>query len=258
MLLYLILNTFSVYFASQVLQGSKYIRGTSHDKITQNNITYNALYSVLVVLGLHSLQQIQINSRKGLFVYTLCCHLGAMAFALGGEYGPLRDFSITPGFWHRLSPIAKLIVSAIFLLVFILFAIQGLRAKRKKTCYKQWWPWAVLFVTWLILWLTILKDHFYVHVHHALFAGLFTCWFSDFQSKLDLIVNAILTGIVIEGIDFYGIGELSLFIFFNQPLHDITLILSWLAVVIGLVCTILYKSPVPHNSNKQIDMIDLK
>ena len=255
MLLYLILNTMSVYFASQVLQGSPYIHDTSHNKITQNNITYNALYSVLTVLGLHSLQKIQIKSRSGLFAYTFCCHLGAMAFALCGEYGPLREFSITPGFWHRLSPIAKLIVSAIFLLVFILFTIQGFRAKRTKTCYKQWWPWAVLFVTWMILWLTILKDHFYIHVHHALFAGLFSCWFSDFQSKLDLIVNAVLTGIVIEGIDFYGIGELSLFIFTNQPLHDITLLLSWIITAIGLIFTILHRRTV---SDKQVHMIDLK
>jgi len=239
MLLFFIFNALSVYFASQILQESKYISSQSHNTITQFNVTYNALYSVLVVLGLHSLQKIRIASKFQKLTYTICCHLGALSFALAGEYPPLKQFSITPGFWGRLSPIAKLIVAGIFLIVFILFTIQGLRARKQKTCYRQWWPWSILFIIWSVLWMTILKDHYYIHVHHALFAGLFSCWFSDSNSKLDIIVNAFLTGIVIEGIDFYGIGELTLFILQKQTVFELGMQISWGVAVISLLFVIL-------------------
>ena len=235
MLLFLIFNIFSVYFASQALQESTLISQHSHNTVTPFNITYNALYSVLVVLGLHQLQQLcEWNSRQKI-LYTTTCHIGAIVFGLCGEFGPLRNFSITPGFWGRLSLEGKCMIVLLALIIFALVSFQGYRAARTKTCARQWVPWFVLGLVWFVLWVTLLKDHLYVHVHHALFAGFFSCWFSR-NSSFDIGINGILTGIVIEGIDFYGIGELTLFIIDSQQgVFDIGLRLAWILSVIGLM-----------------------
>jgi len=239
---FLIFNAFSVYFASQCLQQSPLINPKSHDPITQFNITYNALYSILVVLGLHQLQGIELKNKRDKILYTLTCHIGAIIFGLAGEYGPLKGFALTPGFWHRLPPEGKLIVVAMMALIAVLVIWQGIRAKKRRSCRKQWFPWMGVIITWIILWVTLLKDHKYVHVHHALFAGFFSCWFSDFTSLLDILVNAFLTGIVIEGIDFYGIGELTLFILKeNAQIYSVGVQAAWLLSLLG-VSIVIWKS----------------
>ena len=239
---FLIFNAFSVYFASQCLQQSSLINSKSHDPITQFNVTYNALYSILVVLGLHQLQAIKLKNKRDKILYTLTCHAGAIIFGLAGEYGPLKGFALTPGFWQRLPPEGKLIVEGLAALISILVLWQGIRAKKRHSCYKQWFPWMAVVVTWFILWVTLFKEHKYVHVHHALFAGFFSCWFSDFTSLLDIIVNAFLTGIVIEGIDFYGIGELTLFILKeNAQIYSAGVQAAWLLSILG-VGIVIWKS----------------
>lgn len=239
---FLIFNAFSVYFASQCLQQSSLIDPKSHDPITQFNITYNALYSILLVLGLHQVQAIELKNKRDKILYTLTCHTGAIIFGLVGEYGPLQGFALTPGFWLRLPPEGKLIVAGLAALISVLVIWQGIRAKKRRSCQKQWFPWMCVFITWFILWVTLLKDHKYVHVHHALFAGFFSCWFSDFTSLLDIIVNAFLTGIVIEGIDFYGIGELTLFILKeNAQIYSVGVQAAWLLSILG-VGIVIWKS----------------
>jgi len=240
---FLIFNAFSVYFASQVLQQSSFIGPTSHDKITQYNVTYNALYSIGLVLGLHQLQAITLKSSVSKLLYTFWSHVGAIVFALAGEYPPIKHFSITPGFWHRLDLEGKLIISGIFFIVAILVLWQGIRAKKRRTCQRQFAPWLATIVTWFVIWITLLKGHYYVHIHHALFAGFFSCWFADFSSTLDIIVNAVFTGIVIEGIDFYGIGELTLFILTESAdQYGLGLKIAWLMSLVALTCAITRES----------------
>jgi hypothetical protein len=55
------------------------------------------------------------------------------------------------------------------------------------------------------------KDIHY-HVHHAIFAGVLSLWFTDWNNQFEMSMNAILMGVVVEGINFYGVGELFLFL----------------------------------------------
>ena len=55
------------------------------------------------------------------------------------------------------------------------------------------------------------KDIHY-HVHPAIFAGIVSIWFIDWKNYAIMIMHAILLGVVVEGINFYGIGELCLFL----------------------------------------------
>ena len=51
-----------------------------------------------------------------------------------------------------------------------------------------------------------------IHVHHAICASLLSLWFTDWNKKSSMILHGMLMGVTIEGINFYGIGELSLFL----------------------------------------------
>jgi len=240
MLLFTIFNAFSVYFASQMLKMSPFVSGTYDE--TPFSLIYNALYGVLVVLGLHQLNNIKIVDQK--ILYTISCHISAIAFALVGEIPFLKHFVLTRGFWKRLPVEGKIVISSVAIILFIMVFLQGRLAYRKKKCCKQFLPFILLGTTWFILWSIVIDENvsFNIHVHHALFAGLFSCWFNDFTYKMDIIMHAILIGIVIEGIDFYGIAELCLFMIKNTaPITVAGFVYAWLFVIVGLLYTIIKK-----------------
>lgn len=246
MILFLLFNIFSVYFASQMLQMSSFISSDAHNNVTPFALVYDALYSILVVLGLHQLHRMLTKklSIKQKLVYTVCCHAGAIIFALCGQIPFLHDFSLTKGFWERLTWEGKLVISILAIVIGALVYVQGRRAWAKKQCCRQWFPWVSIIITWSIMWSIIYTEDIsiHVHVHHALFAGFFSCWFDDFTSWLDLMVNAVMIGIVIEGIDFYGISELTLFMMNNSPHMDTTgVFIAWISALIGLAGTICWR-----------------
>lgn len=243
MILFLLFNIFSVYFASQMLQMSSLISGDSHDGVASFALVYDALYSILVVLGLHQMHRMSSKSLsiKQKLLYTVCCHAGAIVFGLCGQIPFLHDFSLTRGFWERLAWEGKLVVGILAFVIAALVYVQGRRAYAKKQCCRQWFPWVAIIITWAVMWSIIYTEDIsvHVHVHHALFAGFFSCWFDDFTSGLDLVVNAVMVGIVIEGIDFYGIGELTLFMMNNSPPMQITpVVIVWSVSLVGLLTSI--------------------
>ncbi len=247
--LFLIFNTFSVYLASQCLQMSSFIGSKSHNNINDFSLIYDMLYTLLVVLGLHQLSYIASYKWKkiNLLIYVFFCHLGAILFGLAGEMPYLKEFALTPGFWHRLSLEGKIIVSVIALVICTLCVIQFYRSFKKQNCCQQLIPIFLLCTIWGYLWMFVKSEHIYytIHVHHALFAGLFSNWFKDFHSKFDIIINAIFIGIVIEGIDFYGIGELSLFIINQSEKVQLwPIIYQFFICIIITMLVITYYSPV--------------
>jgi hypothetical protein len=248
MLLFLITNTFSVYFTSQCLQMSAWISEDAHLPVTPFSLIYDALYALLVVLGIHQLSCITKHAwtASQMALYSAFCHLGAIGFALGGQIPCIKHFNLTHGFWSRLSFEGKLVIGCLFLLIVCLVYLQLKRAVSKNGCRTQFTPWCMLAIIWVTLWSLIHTENieYTVHVHHALFAGLFACWFRDFTSRLDIVVNAVFVGIVIEGIDFYGIGELTLFIIHTQKVSEVWPIwTSLLCSAMGLLLAIYMRIP---------------
>ena len=79
-----------------------------------------------------------------------------------------------------------------------------------------------------------------LHIHHALFAGLLASWFWDFDTLFDVVLNAFFMGIVVEGIDFYGISELHLFIIrYGASVSMLGIFITWvisLLIAFTLAC----------------------
>mgnify|MGYP000849081920 CR=1 FL=1 len=241
MLWFLILNAFSVYFASQTLQMSPLIKSASHQQATPFSLVYDALYAVLIVLGLHQLNPPNKMSRWQQMRYTCSCHCGAIIFALAGEIPFLSTFALTPGFWKRLPWEGKIVISIVAAMLLLLVVVQCIRAVKKKNCQRQVFPIVTLVIIWGALWTLLYEEEikYSIHVHHALFAGLFACFFNDFTTNMDVILNAILIGIVIEGIDFYGIAELTLFIIRSTDQIELVGVLcTWAIILAGLMFVI--------------------
>jgi len=68
-------------------------------------------------------------------------------------------------------------------------------------------------------------------------------------------VNAFLIGIVIEGIDFFGIGELTLFMMKNSPHMDTTgVVIAWTAAGAGLLTTIFWRRQKAPEGEPEIEV----
>ena len=162
--------------------------------------------------------------------------MGAILFGLAGEIPCLKGFALTPGFWNRLSLAGKACLTVLALVICAICIIQLYRSLKKQNYVQQLVPIVLLATIWIYLWVFVKSEHIYytIHVHHALFAGLFSNWFRNFNSRFDIIINAIFIGIVIEGIDFYGIGELSLFM-----MHESIKVTLWPIIYQFFICIIM-------------------
>ena len=55
------------------------------------------------------------------------------------------------------------------------------------------------------------------HVHHAIFSGVLSMWFTLWKNPVELIMHGVLMGICIEGINFYQLQEFYLFLTNTTP-----------------------------------------
>jgi len=261
MLLFYILNVYSVYFLSQLVQMSPLISDSSHNTISLGTMVYGGLYALLLSLALYQISRIPEQNITSLFkiLYVTVSHISAVIFALLGEIPFLKNFALTPGFWHRLPLLGKITVAITGLVILIMCIYQLKRSfKRKKLC-REFYPWCAMFLTWGAV-LTALKSQdapYTMHIHHALFAGLLATWFWDFTTKFDVIANAIFMGIVIEGVDFYGLSEFHLFIIhYASSVSIIGVIISWFVILI-LLGILIFKKQRRYYTSLEVPLMGL-
>ena len=61
-------------------------------------------------------------------------------------------------------------------------------------------------------------ENIHYHVHHAIFAGVMSVIFSKWNSIWNILMHSIYMGVLIEGISFYGLQELYIFMSNNSNL----------------------------------------
>jgi len=261
MLLFYILNVYSVYFLSQLVQMSPFISSSSHNVINLGTTVYGALYALLLSLAIYQISRIPEQKLTSFYkkVYMVISHMSAVVFALAGEIPFLRGFALTPGCWNRLPFLGKITIGILAISILLLCTYQLKRSwERKKLC-REFYPWCIILFAWGAVWTALeSQDAYYtLHVHHALFAGLFASWFWDFSTLFDIVVNAIFMGIVIEGIDFYGLSELHLFIIRHGGSVSITgVVITW-AIVLIFLCMAIIRKQSHYYSSLEVPLIHL-
>ena len=211
---YIILFT-NAFFWSETLQSSSIISHNSHYDNTVSTFACNLIIMWLVVYFLLNQQKIYLYNKADEPLYWLFLHIGAIGFALLGEVPFLKNIIIVNNFWKHLNPSAWLVI------LLIGSIIIGIGIKELIDCCKDKKFKLSLFNIILVAcgytyMLFILKignaNDIHYHVHHAIFAGMLSLWFTDWKNWFEMCMNAILMGVVIEGINFYGVGELFLFL----------------------------------------------
>ena len=203
-----------VYMNCQVLKLSHLISGSSHIAPTVGLYAYDLLLTVLVTLPLIRMTDI-LGKTFNFFVYLLFCNLGGLGFALLGEVPFLHNIVIVKNFWKHLTPAAWGTI-IFFGLIIIGVGIREIRTACKYRTYRrQTLNFVCLFIFYIGIFLLLSgggATGIHWHVHHAIFAGVLSLWFTNWGNTIEMILHAIMMGVVIEGINFYGIQELYLFL----------------------------------------------
>ena len=152
----------------------------------------------------------------------------------------LRNFSISGDFWKHLSA-KELVVFAIIGLPLTFITLRELWIMIKNRTMRH-----LFFVYGLILSLFILNlvclnlynaKNIHYHIHHAIFAGVMSVIFNNWDNKWSILMHAIYIGVLIEGISFYGLQELYIFMCNNSTIvkYTTSFIFSFISLFLWIV-----------------------
>ena len=223
--IYLQLIFANTFFASQTIKISPLISKGHYEKITNYSYAYDLTLTLLITYTITVISNITFTniSRKKLLLYQVSTILSAIIFALLGEVKFLENFTISGNFWKHLT-LREIIVFIIIGAPLVYLTLRDIRNMCKdKRCKNTILSiGAVLFIfglNYILLFINSAKNIHY-HIHHAIFSGFMALQFNDLVSNLMLIGNAIYMGVLIEGISFYGLSEL--YIFMSDSVEPIT------------------------------------
>ena len=211
------------YLWSNVLELSPMISSDSHIKSTPAVFAYDFLFINMLCYGLFSFSDVNVKREllnyRRLFLYGVFCLVGGLGFALLGEVPYLNIFNCS---WI----LEHLDFKAKVTILFFTCVIVGLMFKEavdsiKKRLFKHELVRVLEFV-WLygtvLFYLTYFgASSLQYHVHHAILATFLSLFFLNWENTVEMLMHAVLMGVLVEGIDFYGIGELYLFMTKTGP-----------------------------------------
>lgn len=205
----------SAFLWSETLQTSSLITSDAHNDNTVTTFGYDIIITWLVSYFILNQQKLYSHNKPDTLLYWLFLHGGAIGFALLGQVPFLKHIAIVKDFWKHLSPAAWIVILFFGLIIVGIGLKELVDSCRKKTIKGNLLNICLVGGAYGYM-LYILheggaKDIHY-HIHHAIFAGVLSFWFTNWENCWEKILNAILMGIVIEGINFYGVGELFLFL----------------------------------------------
>jgi hypothetical protein len=220
----------STYLLCETLQASNFIEQHDHSQITQNTYAYNLLFVWLITYFFLHFSNISAQKKPNILLYWVFCCIGGLGFALLGEISFLKNIKIVKNWWEYISFAAwGVIVFFTSIISYLCLHECFFSIRNMRWCKNVAKILSVLLLYFFILFLLINGNskNIVYHVHHAIFAGILSLWFVNWKYKPAMFMHAILMGVIIEGICFYGINEFFLFIVGDSPVpFDIVLIIS--------------------------------
>ena len=214
----------SVYLTSETLQSSTLINSSSHSNNTVFSYAYDLLFVWLITYVLVNQQLIsKVNTSRTskTLLYFIASHLGAIVFALCGELPMFKNFAITKDFWKHLKPPETLVLAIVISLIIGIAIKEYFDVKNNKYQFRRNILNLLLVSGGYFFILYLLMDGgaqgIHYHVHHAIFSGVLSMWFTLWKSPVELIMHGVLLGICIEGINFYQLQEFYLFLTKTTP-----------------------------------------
>lgn len=203
-----------VYMNCQVLKLSNLISTSSYNAPTIGLYAYDLLLTILITLPLIKMTDI-LGRTFNFYIYLLFCNISGIGFALLGEVPFLKNIIIVKDFWKHLTPAAWGTIIFFALIITVVGIREIITSCKYKTVRRQ----TLNFLCFVLFYIGIFMllsgggaKGIHWHVHHAIFAGVLSLWFTNWGNTIEMIMHAIMMGVVIEGINFYGIQELYLFL----------------------------------------------
>ena len=187
-----------------------------------------------------------IYNKNYILIYNLVTIISAISFSLG-EVSFLKYFSISGDFWKHLS-LKEIVVFAIIGLPLTFLTLREFYYMIKHRTFRGLLAKYVLISSLFATNLLFLKmygaQNIHYHIHHAIFAGVMSLIFSKWDSIWSILMHGIYMGVLIEGISFYGLQELYIFMTNNSPKANYSL--SFTASFVSLflwtiLCFLLYE-----------------
>lgn len=223
--LYLQLIYVNTFFASQTLKITSLITKGHYQKITNYTYAYDLTITLLITYAITVISNLSFSrlSLKKLFLYQFATITSALIFALLGQVKFLQNFTLSGQFWKHLT-LREIIVFIIIGVPLIFLTVRDLvNLKKYKRCGNTILSIITLLfifgLNYILLFINSAKNIHY-HIHHAIFAAIMALQFNDLTSNLLIIGNAIYMGVLVEGISFYGMSEM--YIFMSDSIKPIT------------------------------------
>lgn len=173
-------------------------------------------------------------SSLSILGYSLMTELDSFKFSLDSE----RDYTST-----------QILIISIFSIIITFLLTRQLWYKkiRMLSIFKFFSIYLFLYILFYSVTNSII-----IHFHHSFVTGILSLCFSDFDSKIDLYVHAILLGIFIQGLNFFDIGEITMFYISNIQAPDFRFMLFLNLSFFGFLLIMhLFKKFICKNRKKQ-------
>jgi hypothetical protein len=229
----------SLFLFCEYLQTTAFIANKDHDSLALYTYVYNLLFIWITCYSLLSFQEIIFKdsfSRLQLLIYNCTCHIGGIGFALLGEMKALQNIAITSHFWSHITVSDLLAFILIGGPIVFMMLRETYYACINKTLHNQFREIFIFCTAYGLILAILIMNHatgINYHVHHAICAGILSIYFLDWHSNGLIITHAVLMGVVVEGVNFYGLQEYYLFLTDNSP--NIVSLLSFFTFAIFFI-----------------------
>ena len=225
---------FNAYLFSKSLEISPYISKSNHNKVTLYSYSYDVFIILFITYSLNLISsstnmniitnEVVFKKNKNKFyvlIYCFVCVVSVIVFALLGEFSFLRNFSISGYFWKHLS-LKEAVVFCLIGLPLLYFTLSelfnSLKERRLRYLTIVYSSTGVLFSLNYFCLIIYGAENIHYSIHHAIFAGVMAVIFSKWDNILNVIMHGIYMSVLIEGISFFGLQELYIFISKNSTM----------------------------------------
>ena len=219
---------------------------TLNHKENFQNFAYNLLFTWIIIYCL-----INRSIKKNLLtpIYWTISYLSAIIFSLLGE---IRIFQFSFDTNTNYDTVRIVILSLLCLFISTVFIRQ---VYFKKINFILVFTIILMYSFIYLLFLTVTQDIVF-HFHHALIAGFISLFFTDFTSKFDLYLHAIMIGITIQGFSFFNTQELFLFYIYDLPPPNTAymIILTFIFLIIWIGSLFIRNKYCNENDYSQINL----
>tara|TARA_B100000795_G_scaffold42904_1_gene28106 strand:+ start:2231 stop:3115 length:885 start_codon:yes stop_codon:yes gene_type:complete len=220
------------YLATETLQLSNSINKHDHIKITYYSYVYNLTLILFVCYAINNISSIGLNivlndvnlKNHDIVLYVFFCVGGGTTFAMLGEIQTLKKIVINGDFLKNLSLISIITITAILIPIIIILCNEIYLSWKEKKLRRELFNSIIVTSSFTLSYFILLAngaEEVHLHVHHAIFAGTLAMFCSNWKKKYVMFLHAVLMGVVIEGIGFYGISEFYIFMCKNTVIDTL-------------------------------------